>query len=54
MYRVTSIRQVGGTDTELLRSTRDHRLTLVTGRGGRLSDDRLVVTAVSGGRVGSR
>jgi LPXTG-site transpeptidase (sortase) family protein len=29
------------------RST-DHRLTLVTGRGGTFSDDRLVVTAVSG------
>jgi LPXTG-site transpeptidase (sortase) family protein len=48
VYRVTAIHEVGGDETALLQSTRDHRLTLVTGRGGRFSDDRLVVTAISG------
>ena len=48
VYRVRSIRTVGGGDTTLLRASKDHRLTLVTGRGGRFSDDRLIVTATSG------
>lgn len=48
VFRVRSIARVGGRETALLRNTKDHRLTLVTSRGGRLSNDRLVVTAISG------
>jgi LPXTG-site transpeptidase (sortase) family protein len=48
VYKVRSIRKVGGDDTSLVQSSNDHRLTLVTGRGGRFSDDRLIVTAISG------
>jgi sortase A len=51
VYTVRGIARVGGSDTRLLRPSREHRLTLVTGRGGRFSDDRLVISAVSGGRV---
>lgn len=50
-YSVRSIKEVGGGDTALLRSSKDYRLTLVTGRGGRTSSDRLVVTAISGKRA---
>jgi sortase A len=48
VYRVTATANVGGASSRLLGQTKDHRLTLVTGRGGTLSDDRFVVTAVSG------
>lgn len=48
VYRASSIRRVAGSDTHLLRASKDHRLTLVTGRGGRFSHDKLVVTAISG------
>lgn len=48
VYRASSIRRVNASDTRLLRASKDHRLTLVTGRGGRTSNDKLVVTAVSG------
>lgn len=50
VYTVRSVARVGGGETSLLRSSKDFRLTLVTGRGGRFSDDRLVVTAISGTR----
>ncbi|MGZ4735339.1 MAG: sortase [Acidimicrobiia bacterium] len=48
VYKVKTVAKVGGNDTRLLQSSKDYRLTLVTGRGGRFSDDRLVVSAVSG------
>jgi sortase A len=51
VYTVRSIARVGGAETRLIRSAEDFRLTLVTGRGGRFSDDRLVVTAISGKRA---
>jgi LPXTG-site transpeptidase (sortase) family protein len=49
VYKVRSVAQAteGGSVRLMGRST-DHRLTLVTGRGGTFSTDRLVVTAVSG------
>jgi hypothetical protein len=49
VYRARSTAAVTAAGSRRLmgRST-DHRLTLVTGRGGTFSDDRLVVTAVSG------
>jgi sortase A len=48
VYRVMSETRVGGAGARLIPETKDHRLTLVTGRGSSLSDDRFVVTAVSG------
>ncbi len=48
VYRTRSVHRVGADETQLLRPASDHRLTLVTGRGGSLSNDELVVTAVSG------
>jgi LPXTG-site transpeptidase (sortase) family protein len=51
VYKVTATASVGGGDTHLLRQTKDHRLTLVTGRGGTFSTDRLIVTAISGTRA---
>lgn len=48
VYVASSIRHISAGDTHLLRPAKDHRLTLVTGRGGRFSNDKLVVTAVSG------
>jgi LPXTG-site transpeptidase (sortase) family protein len=48
VYKVTAEARVGGAGARLLRQTKDHRLTLITGRGGSFSDDRLIVTAVSG------
>jgi LPXTG-site transpeptidase (sortase) family protein len=51
VYKVRSVARVGGTEPNLLRTSKDFCLTLVTGRGGRFSDDRLVVTAVSGTRA---
>jgi hypothetical protein len=52
IFVVRSVHHVSGDDTRLLRPSDDHRLTLVAGDGGLLSDDRIVVTAVSG-TVGS-
>jgi LPXTG-site transpeptidase (sortase) family protein len=54
VYKVTATARTGGGDSGVLRQTRDHRLTLVTGRGGTFSDDRFVVTAVSGTPAGGR
>ena len=49
VYRARAVRKVSADGSRALmgRST-DHRLTLVTGRGGRFSSDRLVISAVSG------
>ena len=48
VFVVKAKRHVSGDDASLLRPSTDHRLTLVTGDGGLLSGDRLVVTAISG------
>jgi sortase A len=48
VYRTRSIRRVSPDEAQLLRPAKDHRLTLVTGRGGSLSRDKTVITAVSG------
>ena len=48
VYTVTSVSRVAGSDTSPFVPSTDHRLTLVTGDGGRLSTKRLVVSAVSG------
>jgi sortase A len=48
LFVVRTVRHVPAGDSRLLRPSTDHRLTLVAGDGGLLSDDRLVVTAVSG------
>jgi LPXTG-site transpeptidase (sortase) family protein len=46
-FAVTSVKKTSD-DAPLLRSTTDHRLTLVTGGGGRRPGAYMVVTAVSG------
>jgi LPXTG-site transpeptidase (sortase) family protein len=49
VYRVRSVAKVTADGSRRLMSrSSDYRLTLVTGRGGTLSEDRLVVSAVSG------
>ena len=48
VFKVKSVRKISGTDSGSFAPSTDRRLTLVTGTGGRFSDDRLVVTAVSG------
>ncbi len=48
VFTVNSVRRVGGSDLAPFSESTDRRLTLVTGTGGKLSDRRLVVTAVSG------
>ncbi len=48
VFNVQSVRHVDGADLTPFRSSTDRRLTIVTGDGGRYSDRRLVVTAVSG------
>jgi LPXTG-site transpeptidase (sortase) family protein len=55
VFQVQSVRRVGGNDLSPFAGSTDRRLTIVTGTGGRYSDRRLVVTAVSGpvGRVTS-
>lgn len=49
VYRAASVTRVGADGSKVLmgRST-DNRLTLVTGRGGMFSNQRVVVTAISG------
>ena len=49
VYKVTTIKRVSANDGRLLAPAKGRRLTLVTGAGGTLSDERLVVAAVSGG-----
>ncbi len=53
VYKATSGARAGGAGARLIPETKDHRLTLVTSRGGNFSDDRLVVTAVSGKASGA-
>jgi sortase A len=48
VFKVDSIRRLGANDPAPFARSSDFRVTLVTGRGGRFSDDRLVVSAVSG------
>ncbi len=48
VYEVQSVERVAAHDVAPFATTKDFRLTLITGRGGRFSDDRVVVTAVSG------
>ncbi len=48
VFTVISVRRVGGSDPAPFVGSTDRRLTLVTGTGGRFSDRRLAVTAVSG------
>jgi LPXTG-site transpeptidase (sortase) family protein len=48
VYSVLSIRRVHDSDVRLLAPSTDHRVTLVTGAGGTLSDQLVVVSAVSG------
>lgn len=48
VYTVTSVKKTSGEDTAGLVSSTDFRLTLLAGDGGRLSSDRVVVTAISG------
>ena len=48
VYTVTGVERVSGNDTRPFAKSTDFRLTLISGDGGRLSADRVVVTAVSG------
>ena len=48
VYTVQSVKAASASDTWPFATSKDHRLTLITSRGGRFSSDRLVVTAVSG------
>jgi sortase A len=48
VYTVASVKKTSGQDTNALAKSSDFRLTLVAGDGGRLSSDRVVVTAISG------
>jgi LPXTG-site transpeptidase (sortase) family protein len=47
-YTVLSVKPASADDPSPFATSDDHRLTLITSRGGRYSSDRLVVTAVSG------
>jgi LPXTG-site transpeptidase (sortase) family protein len=47
-FKIISIRRVGANDPTPFAQTTDRRLTIVTGTGGQFSDQRLVITAVSG------
>jgi LPXTG-site transpeptidase (sortase) family protein len=47
-YQVVSVKRTPEGDVRPLASSNDYRMTLVTGAGGRFSNDRLVVSAVSG------
>lgn len=51
VFTVDSVRPAGPHDAWPFASSNDHRITLITGRGDRFGNGRLVVTAVSG-RVG--
>ena len=48
VFKVQSVTRVGAGDLTPFSGSTDRRLTIVTGAGGRYSDRRLVVTAVSG------
>jgi LPXTG-site transpeptidase (sortase) family protein len=48
VFTVTDVVRTNDRDTAWYGTSNDHRLTLVTGRGGRFSTGRLVVVAVSG------
>jgi sortase A len=48
VFKVKSVRKISGDDTGSFAPSTDRRLTLVTGSGGRFSDRRIVVTAISG------
>lgn len=48
VYRITTIKRVSATDTRYTGQSKDFRLTLITGDGGLLSNNRLVIQAVSG------
>jgi sortase A len=48
VFKVQSVKRVGSRDLSPFAGSTDRRLTIVTGAGGRYSDRRLVVTAVSG------
>jgi len=47
-YTVTTIKYVSASDTRYTGQTKDFRLTLITSDGGMLSNDRLLIQAVSG------
>ena len=47
VFKVVSVTPVSGSDVTPFQSSTDRRLTLVTGRGGQFSNDRLAVVAVS-------
>jgi LPXTG-site transpeptidase (sortase) family protein len=51
VFTVVSVKHIEANDPSPFVNSSDRRLTIVTGTGGRYSDRRLVVTAVSG-RVG--
>jgi len=51
-FKVVSIKRVGANDPTPFAPSTDRRLTIVTGTGGQFSDQRLVITAVSG-KVGT-
>jgi hypothetical protein len=55
VYKVTSTANVDAHTTAPFATSNDYRLTLITGRGDRFSDRRLVVTAISDlpGRLGA-
>lgn len=48
VYTVTAVKHVSATDRVYSAPSKDYRLTLITGDGGFLSNERLVVQAVSG------
>jgi LPXTG-site transpeptidase (sortase) family protein len=48
VYSVVSTEDVASGDLSPFARAKDFRVTLITGRGGRYSNDRLAVTAVSG------
>jgi sortase A len=48
VFKVASVTRIRAEDATPLAPSDDHRITLVTGRGGRHSTNRLVVSAVSG------
>lgn len=48
VFKVLSVRTISGNDVSPFLGSTDRRLTLVAGTGGRFSDTRIAVTAVSG------
>jgi sortase A len=51
VYTITAVKHVSPSDRSLTGQSKDYRLTLITGDGGLLSNQRLVVQAVSGDRL---